>query len=291
MEHRLLPILLIFASGVVGDIQAITTEKLNEISVNSPNPFRYDLHMIMLPAEKKEAEVLICMHGMGSDYRLAEIMRQNPVIPYHIIAFNFPDYGLHTMGGNLLKTSFGTIDELLPALYVWKRCVVDGGIDKVHLYGFSAGGGALINALAVLNSSRYDAELKNLGIGSLEKQKILNSVQNGSVILEVPLKSFDEIADLFGNSELRALAQRARKNGMVPINNLKQLQGLNITCFVYFAFPDQVLGNRDDKVFIKTLQDANRNGRTIPIIGTTEGHIGYHSELWNAYREFLAGRL
>lgn len=278
---RLLWLLVLFANRFIVNLQAIEGDKLNELVTKSPNPFQYDLHMKMLPGAKQDADVLICMHGMGSDYRLAEIMQGNPVIPYHLIAFNFPDHGL---GRPRMKTTYGTIEELLPALYVWKRCVMDAGVDKVHLYGFSAGGGAIVNALAVLNSDRYDKALKSIGIGPLEKRQILESIQKGSVILEVPLKSFDEIADLFGNRETRALALRARKNGMVPIKNLSLLQGLSLNCFVYFAYPDEAVGNRDDKEFIRSLQDVNKNGRTIAIIGKTAGHTSYHPELWHAYK-------
>lgn len=290
MSRRLLLLLVVFASGLMTNLQAITIEKLNEVVTTSPNPFRYDLHMKMLPSAKQDTEVLICMHGMGSDYHLSEVMQSNPVIPYHIIAFNFPDHGLHYASKGMVKTSFGTIEEVLPALYVWKKCIVDGGADKVHLYGFSAGGGAIVNALAVLNSNRYDATLKSIGIGLSEKQQILESIQKGSVVLEVPLKSFDEIADLFDEQEMRALARRARQNGMVPIKNLSQLQGLSLHCFVYFACPDEALSNRDDKEFIQRLRHVNKEGQTIAITSKTGGHTSYHSELWNAYKEFIMGR-
>lgn len=289
MNRRLLWFLVVFTSGLMTNLQAITVQRLNEVVATTPNPFRYDLHMKMLPGAKQDAEVLICMHGMGSDYHLSEVMQSNPVIPYHIIAFNFPDHGLHYASRDVLKTSFGTIEEVLPALYVWKRCIVDGGADKVHLYGFSAGGGAIVNALAILNSNRYDSTLKSIGIGLSEKQQILESIQKGSVILEVPLKSFDEIADLFDEREIRVLARRARQNGMVPIKNLNQLQGLSLHCFVYFTYPDEALGNRDDKEFIQRLHHVNKEGQTIAIISKTGGHTSYHPELWKAYKEFIIG--
>ena len=183
-----------------------------------------------------------------------------------------------------------TANQLIDSYGVLKRCIFDGGAEAVHLYGFSAGGGAIINALAILNSNRYDTALKSIGIGFLEKQKIFESVQKGSVILEVPLKSFDEIADSFGGREMRMLARRAHKNGMVPIKNLNQLHGLSLPYFVYFASPDEALGNRDDKKFIQLLLDVNKNGQTFGIIGKTGGHTSYHPELWNAYKEFIIGR-
>lgn len=267
-------------------LQAIPAEKVSGTITLSPNPFFYDLRMSVLPAARPDADLLICMHGMGGDYKLAEVMRKNPAIPYHVVSFNFPDHSLY--GGDMTNTSFGTIDEVLPALYVLKRCVIGCPAEKVHLYGFSAGGGAIVNAIGALNSNKWDSDLEKLGIGSLEKQQILKAIQNGSVILEVPLKSFDEIA--VGDRAFRHLAQRANSNEMVPLKNLNQWQGLSLNCFVYFATPDEALGNRDDKEFIRCLRDVNQKGQTVAILGKTAGHTTYHPELWEAYKEFVQGR-
>lgn len=83
------------------------------------------------------------------------------------------------------------------------------------------------------------------------------------------------------------LAQRARQNGMVPLENIKELKGLSLNVFLYFANPDQVLGNRDDAEFIKRLRSANQRGQTVVLIGKNAGHTTYHPELWNAYKVFV----
>lgn len=277
---------LVMLTGLLtNSLDATRADTLKHIFTTTPTPFNYNLQIKILPGEKMDAELLISMHGMGSDSIIAEVMRANPAIPYHVLAFNFPDYGL--LNKNVMKTTFGTFDELAPALFVLKKSIVDGGVNKVHLYGFSAGGGAIINILAVLNTHFYDTSLQKLGIGDSEKQKILDAIQQGSVILEVPLKSFDEITDVSGRSEVKMLAERARKNRMTPIENLNDLRGLSLNLFLYFANPDHALGNRDDNLFIERLQDANRNGHTVAIIGKASGHIAYHSELWNAYKKFV----
>lgn len=267
-------------------IDAIPADQLKTIVANVRNPFAYDLHLRMLPGASRDEDALICLHGMGGDHTLAEVMKSNPAIPYHIVAFNFPDYGRQSASRNLLKSSFGTIEELLPALYAWRTCL-DGGADKVHLYGFSAGGGAVVNALAILTGTRYDADLKRIGIGKGQKRRMLESVRNGSVILEAPLKSFDEIADAFGGMDMQMLARKARENGMKPIDNLCRLESLSLDCFVYFTQPDESLGNRDDLEYLRRLRLANRNGRTIAILGKSKGHTDYHSELWEAYQRYL----
>lgn len=278
--------ILLVILGVVAcwaaDLYAVPLEKINKLVAQTKNLFTHDLHLQALPGASQDEEIVICFHGMGSDYNLAKAIKSNPAIPYHVVSFNFPDYGSRYAQANLLKTTFGTIDELLPALYVLKRFVIDGSINTVHLYGFSAGGGALVNVLAVLTGRRYDVELKKAGIEEMHKKQMLDAVQNGSVILEVPLKSFDEVADLYGNEQMHALAQSARANGMTPIDNLSLLQPLSLRCFVYFTKPDAALGNRDDQKFIQGLRQANSRGHTTAIIGSG-GHTDYHAELWNAY--------
>jgi len=276
--------LLLFTFSCTVSLNAIPAERLQSTITTTKNPFNYDLHITIVPGHSQDEDVFICLHGMGSDYTLANVLRANPAIPYHIVSFNFPDHGGQFSRKNLPSITFGTIDEILPALYVWKCCVIDGRANKIHLYGFSAGGGALINALAVLNSHRYDVQLKEIGIGIEEKQRMLESIQNGSAILEVPLKSFDEIA----NERVQELAVRAKNNGMRPIDNLSQLQGLSIPFFVYFANPDEVLSNRDDLEYVQRLTQANQ-GPTVAVSGKG-GHLGYHKELWEAYKVFLNGQ-
>ncbi|MBA2369825.1 MAG: alpha/beta hydrolase [Candidatus Protochlamydia sp.] len=283
-KYKLLLLLGLLARWV--SLEAVNVDKLNDIFTSMHSPFNYDLQLKILPGEKLDAELFICLHGMGSDSTISTVMRANPaILPFHVIAFNFPDYGRRYKEG--VKTTFGTFDEIAPALFILKKCIVDGRADKVHLYGFSAGGSAALNCVAVLNSSRYDTEMQKLGIGEKEKQRILHSIQQGSVVLEVPLKSFDEIADISGDRDVRLVARRAKKNGMTPIDNIKELRNLALNCFIYFAHPDRILGNKDDAEFIKRFKDANENGRTVALIGNNSGHTAYHPELWKAYKKFV----
>lgn len=275
---------MILSCGFVS-LSAVSFDKLKEVVDTSRNPFAYDLHLHMLQGATANENVLICLHGMGSDHSLVEVMKANKAIRHHLVGFNFPDYGSRYERTNMLETHYGTIDELLPVLYVWKRCVVAGGVDCVHLYGFSAGGGALVNAVSILNEGCYASELSLIGIGEIERRQMLAALEKGSVILEAPLKSFDELCEVFGERGLVPLAQRARKNGLCPIDNLRSLHGLELSCYVYFSNPDEALSNRDDHEYIRRLRQGNEKGRTTAIIGKSAGHTAYHPELWEAYRE------
>lgn len=285
MKQLLFLLILQFITLI--NLHSVSFESLNEAMQNTPNPFPYDLHMQMLPGIYTDEEVLICLHGMGCDYTIGNTMRANPALPYHIISFNFPDYGKSYNDHNYLKSTFGTIDEILPALYVWKCVVVNGKASCAHLYGFSAGGGVIINMLAVLCSHRYDAELAKIGIGDAEKNQMLASIPKGSLILEAPLKSFEEIADRDGGAQMNGWARRARENGMKPIDNLTSLGSLSADYFVCFASCDAAIGNRDDQKFIERLRLTNTQGQVNAIISKSKGHTAYHPELWQTYKDYV----
>ncbi len=158
------------------------------------HPFGYDLHLVSLPGSNKRT--MICFHGYGDSYQIAETLKNLYHPKATLVSFNFPEHDIKEGKKYDPKTaSFGTINELLPALYVMKKIVLDQGLKSVDLYGFSAGGGAVVNAIAVLNRKAYDSELKKIGIGAEEKTRLLSAIQQGIVILDTPLKSIEEIMD------------------------------------------------------------------------------------------------
>lgn len=203
-----------------------------------------------------------------------------------LISFNFPDHDLLEKAYDPKKATFGTIKELLPAFYVLKKYVINEGLDSIDLYGFSAGGAVVINLLAVLNTPRYDAELKQLGISNKEKETLLSAIQKGIIILDVPLKSVEEIIDFRGSSiELEILAKNYRENHFRPIDALESLNGLSLDIILHFQDPDEIISNRDDQIYIERLKKANSRGTTSVVIGNDAGHVAPHSSLWQFYSE------
>lgn len=235
--------------------------------------FPYDLHLTSLPGKNPKA--VVCAHGMGGDYNIARWVKSDK----RRIGFNFPDYNFHSRGITADQTTFGTIDELLPLIYVIKKG--SEGQNEIDLYGFSAGGAAIINAIGVLNTSRFDESLKTIGISQKEKEQMLQAIQRGRVILDAPLKSVREMADHLGpNRELEVFAKRYLENGMDPIDSMKHLQGLSLDIVLHFQKPDEVLSNRDDDLFYSRLKVANSAGRTRLITGSDYGHQLPHPSLW-----------
>jgi hypothetical protein len=247
-------------------------------------PFDYDLHESSLPG--KNGRTVICLHGYGANYQIAHFLKEQQFTEATLVSFNFPDHDLGNREVHPNQESFGTIRELLPALYVMKQRVVDQGLDSIDLYGFSAGGGALVNAIGVLNTTTYDTDLKQIGIGVEEKKKLLTVIQKGIVLLDTPLKSIEEIIDLRGSTEeFEILAQNYRKNGFRPIDSLESLRGLSLNILLHFQKRDEILSNRDDHLYIQRLKSVNSKGKMTVIIEDDGGHMAPHPSIWESYSE------
>lgn len=239
-------------------------------------PFDYDLHLTSLPGSRR---TMVCFHGYGANYQIAQDLKELYHVKSTLVSFNFPEYDLHLRKYNPETASFGTIQELLPAFYVLKKVVLEPELDSVDLYGFSAGGGAVVNLLAVLNTFAYDAELKTLGIGLPEKKKLLSAIQKGIVVLDTPLKSIEEIMDFRGASEeFEILASHYKANGFRPIDALQRLRGLSLHVLLFFDQNDEVLSNRDDALYIERLKAVQPKAKVI--LADEGGHLGLHASLW-----------
>lgn len=250
-------------------------------------PFNYDLHLFSLPGKHR---VMVCFHGYGDNHEISLPLKNLHSIEATLISFNFPEYDIKQgRKYDPKNATFGSIDELLPALYVMKQTVVDQYIESIDLYGFSAGGGALINAIGILNTSIYDAQLKKIGIEKAEKEKLLNAIQKGIVILDTPLKSIEEIIDFRGSTEeFESLAKNYRDNNLRPIDSLKRLKGLSLDVLLHFQENDEILSNRDDCIYIEQLKENLPKGKMTVIIGNDGGHMVPHFSLWRSYSEKIA---
>ena len=206
------------------------------------------------------------------------------ICDHTIIGFNFPDYNI-TDESDHRKMAYGTVDEILPLLYILNFYVCNQDIEKINLYGVSSGGGAVINALAILNKYSYQDELQLIGITHKNAKKILSAIDKGIVILECPLKSVQKIIDFMGATEnLLYYHQNYEANHLNPITTVQQLINLKLTILLHFTNPDEVLSNRDDVLFIDRLKQANK-GITHITTDTHSGHSKFHAELWRRYKQ------
>jgi hypothetical protein len=255
-------------------------------SLSYAQPFDYDLHLTTL--DGTNSRTMICFHGSGANYKIAHDLKKLG-LESTLISFNFPDHDLWKKFFSLNNTTFGTIDELLPAFYVLKKIVIDRGLEVIDLYGFSAGGGVVINLIALLNSSLYDAHLQQIGITNREKERLLAAIQNGHIILDTPLKSVEEIIEFRGSSnDFEKVAKNYRDNGLRPLDTLFYLEGLSLDIILHFQNPDDMIYNRDDELYIDRLTKANSLGKTSVVIADDGGHLAPHHSLWKHYSQKIA---
>jgi pimeloyl-ACP methyl ester carboxylesterase len=279
-------ILFLFALCMNFGLFGIQGKELQQV-FSSPSPFKYPINIKVLPSKQENASVTLCCHGFGGDSRIGVVIRKNPAVKDHIITFNFPDANIPPDDYDPHTTTFGSIQELLPPLYILKQCVVDGGVDKVNLYGFSAGGASVVNIIALLNRFGNEKDLQSIGITPDVKQKILQALQKGYVILDCPMKSVEEIISVKGpDPRFKVLAERYQQNHFRPMDSVQDFQGLSLNILVHFQFPDEVVPNRDDVPFVQNLQKANAKGRTWTVMGSDGGHNAHHASLWSAFQEF-----
>jgi hypothetical protein len=240
----------------------------------------YDPHITALHEDTSQ-EIMITCHGYGGNRTIGHVVAT--YLPFPILTFDFQDHDLdeHT---DVQLSTFGTVDECTPILYLLKACV-DRGISTIHLYGFSAGGGALINALAILNNPGSRETLSSLGISEQVRAAILEALSQGIIILDAPLKSVGELLSIRPEDPtLTVLAQRYATNNLEPLETVKNLKYLSLTIYLYFERPDEVLSNRDDELYYQRLKQANKPGKTILIVDQDGGHSGPHKKLWHAIR-------
>lgn len=237
--------------------------------------FEHDLHLTTLPG-KSEA-VMICLHGYGGSYKIAERIRKITGVEETLVSFNFPDHGI-SPDKDHTNCTFGTPKEILPVIHVLKKCIIDEKRDRVNVYAISAGSGAFVNTLAALATDQ------NIGLSPEEKKTILKALSRGKIILDVPLKSVDEILVFKGaDPRMELIAQRYRDNDMRPIDSLCKLKDLSLDIVVYIEEPDEILSNKDDTLYLERLYTANRFGKTVVICSKSGGHGGIHPDLWEHY--------
>jgi len=250
----------------------------------------YDLHITEIPGTQHR--LMVCCHGYGGDYRIGEVIKAWSHTPAKIVSFNFPDHSLGNKAYDFHTLRFGSPAELLPLLYVLKKYIIHAKYDAVDIYGFSAGGAAIINALGILTKDTHDQALRSIGITAADKEKILAALKKGLIILDTPLKSVEEIIACRGSSpELEFIARTYAQHRMRPLDSVEYLAGHAFKILLYFEKGDEVLSNRDDEIFIARLTHANKLGTTTILKEKDGGHQGEHKKLWDAYTHMITGAL
>lgn len=285
-----LQLYIFFMLGILLSMHPLTGVEIQAL-VNAlqatTSPFSYPLDVKIYQGKTSNEEVILCCHGLGGDGSDAGIISSYKATPDHLVGFNFPDYSLHSRYIAADQMAYGTIKELLPPIYLLKKIVVDAQVEKVSLYGFSAGGAAVVNLITQLNISRNSQDLNSIGVTNEDVKKILTALQKGVILLDAPLKSIDEFYQAhpgsFRDPQSALFLSRYHENEMNPLETIDNWKGLNLSVVVFFQNPDEAISNRDDALFKKRLLKANPKGRNLVLTGNEGGHLGFHKSLWKGY--------
>jgi len=251
----------------------------------------------VLKGSSDDEDVMLCLHGFGMDETIACFVHDTKMAPYHLVGFNFPDWGDEIDITKPEQLCFGTIAELKPAILRLHSLVTNLHAERIHLYGFSAGGGAAVNLLSVLRCHRFQ---KELGLTADEMDAIYAAIERGTVVLDCPLKSIDEIADareaesLYLQDEsssdiqyLKRCAAIYKANDLRPIDSLLKLSGSKLNVVLVLQQPDDIVSNRDDALFVKRLEAANCAGKTVIVYGPEGCHVPAMPSLVTAYTTYI----
>lgn len=250
--------------------------------------YRLNSHVLLSAGEELKDAITLTLHGSGGNQQQGRHLKESGYLQGPVLVFDFPDHDIPDWNTyDFVKSAFGTIHELLPVLFLLKQCL-DRGLNKISLYGFSAGGGVLINVLAVLASDRYPSELTRIGITQSDRVRILSALRRGLMILDCPLRSVEEIIDFRGRSnDMVILARKYQENNMVPIQRLDGLTGLDLNILLYFKTGDEVFANRDDQLYIDRLKTFNSGGKNTIVTGPSGKHHDPSIPLWKAYQTLM----
>ncbi len=77
--------------------------------------FNYDLCISTISGTN--SRIMICFHGYGGNCHFITELKDSGLIDSTLVGFNFPDHDIPEKSYDPNELTFGTIAELLPALY------------------------------------------------------------------------------------------------------------------------------------------------------------------------------
>lgn len=136
------------------------------------------------------------------------------------IGFNFPDSQAIEFPLDLMKSSFGQISDMEPALYVL-NLARKAGFPAVNIFAHSRGAATAVNLVAELKCGRHKKELEKLDIDEQARQQMLEMVQRGQILLNAPLKSIPIVLQ----SIVRNIRERVTAACLYPLLKKKNKRG------------------------------------------------------------------
>lgn len=257
----------------------------------------YDPEITVYPGTSthNNDQITVYVHGWGDSQKSISYFRRNSdMLPGTMVGFNFKDANY---GGFLppYKTSnFCQKGDIAP-LALTLKVLDDCGLETIHLFGHSRGGGTITTTLARLHHYHaYKKFFRTLGISKEQAQRIVDKVRAGTIVLNCPLVDIHTVVrEKLNYLKLGFLAPLVRRtvlptitnyraNGDSPLNSAKIIQNLNLNILVHFQKDDLIVGNATDAHFYKKIMGPS----TYLVLGNDGGHTHRSNILGAAIHAF-----
>ena len=206
------------------------------------------------------------------------------VLPGDLILFNFPD--AFPIVCPFWKSSFGQKNDVLPALYTLNYVVTKKNLDAIDLFGASRGAATIINMIALLNNQElyqhYKPDLEKIGIDNNQRIKLLQVIQNGCIVLAIPLRTLKETKF---PPFIPQYLTKWKKDGLDPMKSALLLNDLKLNILVHFQHKDKVVLNKSESQYFKNLAQQNPEN-TFLVMGNDGGHLNTQASLSKTVHSF-----
>ncbi len=241
---------------------------------------------------KTPGRAILYLHPWGfigvPHKRSSDLLRYYNVLPGDVITFNFPDAGWR-LPFPFVYSSFGQLSDVLPAIYTLAYAYDHFHIRAIDIFGYSRGGAVAINMIAVLNDKAgiYDEKLAALGIDGEKREKLLETIKKGSLVLNCPLVDTNATLTMY-SAFIRTFFSRVTQykvDGLQALQSARSLADLAMPVLLHFQYHDRRVFNIKDGELYCIFKHSNPDA-TFLVLGNDGGHVHTHVTLAQTIHTF-----
>jgi pimeloyl-ACP methyl ester carboxylesterase len=256
--------------------------------------FGYNPAIRVYPSDTKvenPQEVTLYAHGYG-EYQQAVLpffQLNSHLLPGTLVSFNFPDVVEHSFMPNLTKSNVAQTGDIR-ALSLMLKLLDECGLEKIHLFGTSRGGGTIMNTLGRLCTYTTHADFfAKLEISPEQAERILTKIKCGTIVLNCPFIDthtsayywFKEWSNWVLETFIYPWTEH-RLNEDQALISAELIKNRDFTILVHFEHNDTVVGNNKDAAFYSAIVGPH----TYLVLGNDGGHLHTGKTLGAAVQAF-----
>lgn len=256
--------------------------------------FGYNPAIRLYPSDtivKNPDTVTLYAHGYGEYQQsvLPFFQLNSYLLPGTTLSFNFPDVVENSFIPNLTKSNVAQAGDI-KALSLMLKLLDECGIEVIHLFGTSRGGGTVMNTLGRLcQYEMHEAFFAELEIPRKQAERIIAKIERGTIILNCAF--IDSRASAYywfkewSNWVLETFIYQWTEHRITSdqaINAAHAVKERNFTILVHFEYNDTVVGNSKDAEFYEILAGP----KTYLVLGNDGGHLHSGKTLGAAIQAF-----